>query len=135
MQNQEKSVVEPAVNGGNCDLNPEVTEQQIECNTQPCPQPIDCVVSFGEWSLCSQPCGDGIETRTGTIETQPENGGAACPALTEEQHCNFGACPIDCVLSSFSEWSTCTKLLCGNGEQTRTRIITTHPQNGGEECD
>eukprot|EP01084_Bolivina_argentea_P005437 10251_1 len=27
--------------------------------------------------------------------------------------------PIDCVLSSFSEWGTCTKLLCGNGEQTR----------------
>eukprot|EP01084_Bolivina_argentea_P215703 366272_1 len=96
---------------------------------------VDCVVSFGEWSLCSQPCGDGIETRTGTIETQPENGGAACPELTEEQDCNLGACPIDCVLSSFSEWSTCTKLLCGNGEQTRTRIITTHPQNGGEECD
>eukprot|EP01083_Nonionella_stella_P242722 846426_1 len=34
--------------------------------------------------------------------------------------CNGGA-QVDCVLSSFSEWSTCTKLLCGNGEQTRTR--------------
>eukprot|EP01084_Bolivina_argentea_P215702 366271_1 len=64
-------------------------------------------------------------------ELEP-NDGVCSSALA--YMCNGGA-QVDCVLSSFSEWSTCTKLLCGNGEQTRTRIITTHPQNGGEECD
>lgn len=48
--------------------------------------PVDCVVS--DWSACSKTCGVGIQTRT--VTTQPLNGGAACPALS--QYCTLGAC-------------------------------------------
>ncbi len=37
--------------------------------------------------------------------------------------------PVDCVLSPWSAWSTCT-----NGQQTRTRTILTPPSNGGLAC-
>lgn len=53
----------------------------------PPPPPVDCVVSeWGAWSAWTDN-GDGTEsrTRTRTIVTEPSNGGAACPALTETE--------------------------------------------------
>lgn len=53
------------------------------------PQPVNCAVSAwsswqaGAWSACSSGTQSRTETRTRTITTQPANGGAACPALTE----------------------------------------------------
>lgn len=41
---------------------------------------------------------------------------------------------IDCKLSSWSPWSTCSAL-CGNGKRTRSRYIIQMPQNGGKPCD
>lgn len=48
------------------------------------PVPIDCVVS--EWSAWSS-CVDGFQTRTRTVITPAENGGATCPSLTETIAC------------------------------------------------
>lgn len=54
--------------------------------TQP---PVDCAVSpwsdwvAGEWGQCANGTRSRTETRTRTVTTQPANGGAACPALTE----------------------------------------------------
>jgi hypothetical protein len=56
-------------------------------------QIVNCQVSnWASWSGCSNTCGGGIQTRSRSIITQPANGGAACPALTESQACNTQAC-------------------------------------------
>jgi hypothetical protein len=63
-----------------------------------CTSPVDCQVSsFGAFSACSQACGGGTATRTRTIVVQPANGGAACPALTEDVACNTQECPTQCA--------------------------------------
>lgn len=41
---------------------------------------------------------------------------------------------IDCKLSAWSPWSTCSAL-CGFGRRTRSRYIIQMPQNGGKACD
>jgi OOP family OmpA-OmpF porin len=59
----------------------------------PPPAPVDCQVSaWSDWSSCSALCGGGTQTRTRSITTQPANGGAACPSLSESKSCNTQAC-------------------------------------------
>eukprot|EP01084_Bolivina_argentea_P217963 369977_1 len=61
--------------------------------------PVDCTVSeWGEYGQCTVLCGGGTQTRSRTINIQPENGGAACPELSETQNCNEQPCAIDCVV-------------------------------------
>lgn len=85
--------------------------------------PVDCVVSnWSAWSTCV----NGSQTRTRTVITQPQNGGASCPVLSETQSC---AMPVDCVVSEWSEWSTCF-----DGFQSRTRTVVTPASGGGATC-
>jgi uncharacterized protein YfcZ (UPF0381/DUF406 family) len=85
--------------------------------------PVDCVVSnWSAWSTCV----DGSQTRTRTVVTQPQNGGASCPVLSETQSC---AMPVDCQVSAWSEWSTCF-----DGFQSRTRTVVTPASGGGATC-
>ena len=87
------------------------------------PTPVDCEVSnWSAWSTCV----DGSQTRTRTVITQPQNGGASCPVLSETQSC---AMPVDCVVSAWSSWST-----CDNNSQVRTRTVITPASNGGATC-
>ncbi len=96
---------------------------------------VDCGVSpWSEWSVCSKTCGGGQQTQTRTISKQAQNGGTACPtSLSQTQACNTQACPQDCVVSSWSAWSACTKA-CGGGVQTQTRTVDTPAANGGAAC-
>jgi len=59
----------------------------------------------------------------------------ACPALTDSQPCNTQACPmpVDCAVSAWSDWSTCSAT-CGGGTQTRSRTVNTPAANGGMAC-
>lgn len=41
---------------------------------------------------------------------------------------------IDCKLSHWQPWSTCSAT-CGMGKRTRSRYIIQMPQNGGKPCD
>eukprot|EP00455_Lapot_gusevi_P045586 TRINITY_DN5858_c0_g2_i2.p1 TRINITY_DN5858_c0_g2~~TRINITY_DN5858_c0_g2_i2.p1 ORF type:complete len:248 (+),score=44.10 TRINITY_DN5858_c0_g2_i2:50-793(+) len=41
--------------------------------------------------------------------------------------------PQDCRLSTWSEWSACTKP-CGGGTKTKTRTVVEEPKNGGRKC-
>jgi OOP family OmpA-OmpF porin len=59
----------------------------------PAPAPVDGTVgAWSDWSACSAPCGSGTQTRTRPVVTQPANGGAALPALSENRSCNTQAC-------------------------------------------
>ena len=73
-------------------------QESSPCNSSPCP--INCSGSWGDWSQCSAPCGEGTKTRTYTIQTSAQYGGSPCPH-TGEYHesspCNSGPCPCDSI--------------------------------------
>lgn len=61
--------------------------------------PVDCVVS--DWSAWSA-CINDTQTRTRTILTAPANGGAACPALSEQQSCSTQPPDPSCTITAAS---------------------------------
>ena len=59
----------------------------------PPPTPVDGKVgAWSDWSACSAPCGGGTQSRTRPVVTQPVDGGAPLPALSESRSCNTQAC-------------------------------------------
>ena len=95
---------------------------------------VDCVMSsYGSWGTCSKTCGGGFQSRTRTIVTPGKNGGASCPCTTETQQCNTQACPVDCKVSDWSCFGSCSAT-CGGGTQTRSRVVIQAPLNGGAAC-
>jgi len=52
------------------------------------------------------------------------------PAAAQKQEYNR---PIDCKVSAWGAWSTCTEK-CGGGTQTRSRDIKTEPKYKGKSC-
>ncbi len=62
------------------------TVSVMQAAPPPQPVPLDCVVSaWSAWGTCDPTTL--TQTRTRTILTPPQNGGAACPVLTETQAC------------------------------------------------
>lgn len=99
------------------------------------PPPVNCVVSdWSQWTTCSKSCGGGTQTRNRTIEVPAANGGTACPTeMSQTQVCNAHVCPVNCEVTEWGQWSTCSKP-CGGGTQTRTRTVKTPAANGGTAC-
>ncbi|KAL5265386.1 hypothetical protein ACHWQZ_G006189 [Mnemiopsis leidyi] len=79
---------------------------------------------FGDWSECSQFCGEGTQTRTRTCTNPaPSNGGADCEGETSEtQTCKTHDCP---------EFS----LVGENGEAVPATVEGLLLSNGGTVCD
>jgi hypothetical protein len=94
---------------------------------------IDCEVD--EWLSqgCNVTCGGGEETLTRTIKTNPMHGGVECPLLEAVQECNMHKCPVDCVESPWTAWSSCSAG-CDGGVKLRTRDIEVHPKDLGKPC-
>merc|ERR1719277_1982008 len=86
---------------------------------------------------CPQPdpyaCG-GSEMITRTVMVRPNAYGMQCPRMSRSMKCGQKKCPVNCLMSEFGGWSSCTKD-CGTGVQSRTRSIITRPKNGGSSCD
>jgi len=114
--------------GASC---PELTST-LTCNEQSCP--VNCVQSvWSEWGNCDLTCGSGYATRMRTTFTPSLHGGIACGALVESKACNTQDCPVDCKMSEWGAFDTCTTT-CGSGSHTRTRSIARATVFGGKQC-
>ena len=116
-----RTVTTQPQNGGN--VCPALSEDIL------CPA-INCQVS--DWSVPSdESCaiksnGKYYKTKTRTVATQPQNGGNACPALSEDILCPA----INCQVSDWTESKFCDS----DGNRTRTRVVITQPKFGGTVC-
>ena len=96
--------------------------------------PVDCEVSdFESWTKCSRDCGTGFQSRKRKITLHSNFRGAKCPHLREERKCNTMSCPVNCEMSEWSDFNSCTKT-CSTGKQVRRRGINTEGAHGGVSC-
>jgi hypothetical protein len=124
-----KTITTPAAHGGDECVDTEVTET---CGANNCP--IDCeMTQWSTYSACTKSCGTGSMKRQRSTAVEPHFGGEACGHVAETTACNDFACGVDCVMSSWSTWTSCTKT-CGSGNTQRTKQISTQPQDGGVAC-
>ena len=121
VQVQTRPILVPQEYGG---LACPATVIRTSCNTNICPQ--DCEVSeWDSWGQCSVSCGPGGQhLRVRTVHTSAAYGGAACGALKEVKACNAHPCPVNCQVSDWSGWDTCSDS-CGGGMHSHSRKITT----------
>ena len=111
---------------------PSLYEQRL-CKQQACP--VDCVVqAWSAWKPCSLTCGTGMRTRARVIYTKPQFGGKGCPPLDSSELCNTHFCPVNCVLSAWSAWESCSRT-CGGGSRERRRSVSIAAIFGGRPCD
>jgi hypothetical protein len=117
--------------GGGSKECPHLSEVK-SCNLQACP--IDCVMDeWSGWSDCSKTCGRGESQRIRVIISKPTAGGMTCAKTLEEKPCEAGPCPANCWVSSWSEWSPCSKS-CGVGTRFRERKVTRQAKYKGTRC-
>jgi len=92
----------------------------------------DCKVS--EWTAgeCSKECGGGQQQMNRMVDTQPVEG-AKCLPLSEVRRCNDHPCPVDCKVSQWSGWSSCSAE-CGGGIQERLRTVVRNMKHAGNPC-
>jgi len=115
-------------NGGAKCLKLEAVKQ---CNMQPCP--VDCkLATWAGWSKCSADCGGGVQQRLREVKVGMKFGGQPCDLVSETQACNNQACEKDCVLSSWTTWSQCSKD-CDGGTQKRQKMVS-QPAEGAGKC-
>eukprot|EP00128_Syssomonas_multiformis_P013402 Colp12_sorted_trinity150504_noHs@19551 len=131
-QNRTRSVAVPEKNGGLCPEVNQTFESRL-CIGQPrCPDP--CVVSeWSDWGACNGTCGTTWQQRTRSIVFPGADGAAPCPPLVDLGVCSLPPCPIDCNVSAWTSWTSCTAT-CGGGTRTSTRTIVTQPANNGAAC-
>ncbi|KAL8558647.1 hypothetical protein ACOMHN_022569 [Nucella lapillus] len=133
-----------------CDsLRPVVIGEWSDCILQP---PDEVGAKFAQMSLKSLQlrttndsgavvapdqayCGTGVRFKAISCQTSARDmeSAASCSASEyQEEECVL-PCPIDCQMTPWSVWSTCS-VSCGSGIQQRFRSIQTLPQNGGRKC-
>lgn len=87
--------------------------------------PVDGkLTTWSDWSACDAKCNGGNRSRTREY-IKAVHGGADLSLdernnLIENELCNPQPCPEDGKLTTWSEWTTCSKD-CGGGNRSRTR--------------
>ncbi|XP_027869848.1 spondin-1a [Xiphophorus couchianus] len=129
MKRRERMVKMPPADGSICGAEVLEVEKCMmpECHTIPC-----LLTPWSEWSDCSVTCGKGLRTRQRMLKSPVELGDCT-EELEQVEKCMLPECPIDCIMSDWTEWSECNKS-CGKGHTIRTRIVTMEPQFGGDSC-
>jgi Spondin-like TSP1 domain/Thrombospondin type 1 domain len=126
-------VIKTAAAHGGQDCSMDAMSETVPCQERPCPVPCK-LTEWQDWSECSTECGPGVQTRARSIETPALNGGTECETpMAEVKECQKKPCPVECVMSEWSEWSACSKD-CGPGTQVRSRRVLTPAAHGAEEC-
>jgi len=101
------------------------------CSNKPCP--VDCQLhAWSGWSKCSSDCGGGVTQRLREVKRAMSYGGKACGATSETKACNNQACEVDCVLSRWTKWSSCSKD-CDGGSKRRQKYVF-KPAIGAGKC-
>jgi hypothetical protein len=113
------------------------------CYKPPPPNPCEWSTWF-EWGQWSGSCGPVVRQRERVLLSAPntvasDNGLAVtydlakCSTLGapfQIQTGNLAKCPVNCVVSKWTDWSICVF----PGFRTRTRQILVHPSDGGQLC-
>jgi len=105
------------------------------CSGPPC-IPVDSVTGeWSNWSECSLACGGGQRHKFRLCIKESVNGGLTCEdaGLTSSEACNTNMCSENATLSSWSEWTDCSRT-CETGIRTRQRNCVSEQQNGGKSC-
>jgi len=106
-------------------------EMVLPCHEEKCA--VDCAVGdWSGWSDCTTKCGGGLKTRARPIVRDPMYKGEACGETEQVQGCNQQSCDVDCVLSDWTAWATCSKA-CDGGHTTRMRTVL-QPSVGDGSC-
>jgi hypothetical protein len=106
-------------------------DQFAVCETGNCP--VDCAVAqWGDWSDCSEPCGEGVQYRSRMVAQAADFGGRACPPSAEEKNCFVNYCAVDCKFE-WGAWGPCDTE-CGAGTTTREASVAAMHAYGGAEC-
>jgi len=114
---------------------PPLTETQycnIKCST--------CVMGPLEYGPCTPTCtnfpgatGHRKVTRGSTPIIWDSPSGpvplAVCPFAPTIENCSIPCCPVDCIMTSWSQWGDCI-----DGVKNRTRTIINPPICGGAIC-
>jgi hypothetical protein len=128
IQTKTRSVVtRPRFGGTGCPKSSAVQE----CNGHPCS--VDCTHTWNAWTACTKTCASGVQQRSIKVIQGASHGGDECPR-SEEQICSRGACPIDCKVSGWTDYDTCSEKCGGTGFRTKTRSVINQAAFGGSKC-
>eukprot|EP00747_Dinoflagellata_sp_TGD_P219496 gnl/TRDRNA2_/TRDRNA2_91604_c0_seq6.p1 gnl/TRDRNA2_/TRDRNA2_91604_c0~~gnl/TRDRNA2_/TRDRNA2_91604_c0_seq6.p1 ORF type:complete len:445 (-),score=72.64 gnl/TRDRNA2_/TRDRNA2_91604_c0_seq6:313-1482(-) len=98
------------------------------------PLVTDCEVTpWRPGSTCSAECEGGNMTLVRQVVVQAGDAGAKCPALEATVDCNKAPCAVDCEVSGWSGWSSCS-MSCGGGQRVRSREILKNGTSTGAPC-
>ncbi|KAF7458520.1 thrombospondin type 1 domain-containing protein [Cryptosporidium felis] len=89
--------------------------------------------SWSPWSECSVSCQGGVRTRTRKLIWKSDIEGQCQDPGTDVEACNEQKCPINCRISDWTTWSSCSST-CGTGNKLRYRIVFAEADLGGVQC-
>jgi hypothetical protein len=98
-----------AKKGFNVEIAVVVAPPTAAPTSYPTPRPVDCEYKYVKVGTCTKTCGYGQQLFNRQIIRPASYGGKCGAARKKSEDCNTFACPVDCVVSSFSAYSPCTK--------------------------